>query len=386
MPTTNSDRPRLVAIIGTRAQTIKMAPLLAELERRDLPYRLLLTGQHHATIDALLDEFGIRTIRERLYDGPEVKGMLQAARWMLTTAWNLWRRRNDWAPRPRRETIVLAHGDTFTTLIAAGAGWLLRARVAHIEAGLRSFDWRHPFPEELTRRIVTRLAHIAYCPGQWACDNLAGHRLAIINTQANTILDTLRRALAQPARPEAAIDTPYAVVSLHRFENLHSRERMAIILATIRELARRLRVILVLHPTTEKRLTELGELDTLSDTPGIELRPRMTYVPFMQLVSGALLVVSDGGSNQEELSYLGIPTLLMRMATERQEGLESNVVLSAFDERKIRDTIKGIDTHPTRQPPALPPIRPTAIIVDDLAKRAGTLRTTDPLRHRPAGP
>ena len=307
MSSTASNRPRVVAIIGTRAQTIKMAPLLAELERRELPYRLLLTGQHHATVDALLDEFGIRTARERLYDGPEIKGMLQAISWLLTSAWTLWHRRNDWAPRPRRETIVLAHGDTFTTLLAAGMGWLLGARVAHVEAGLRSFDWRHPFPEELTRRIVTRLAHIAYCPGQWACDNLGGHRLTIIDTQANTILDSLRQALAQPAWPEAAIDRPYAVISLHRFENLHSSKRMTVILRTIRELARQLRVILVLHPTTEKRLTELGELDTLRDSPDIDLRPRMTYIPFMQLVSGARLVVSDGGSNQEELSYLGIP-------------------------------------------------------------------------------
>lgn len=370
MPEQPTESPRLVAILGTRAQTIKMAPLLAELERQGLPFRLLLTGQHRETIDELLDEFDIRTSRERLYDGPEIKGMAQAAQWMLRTAWTLWRRRNNWAPRPRRNTIVLAHGDTFTTLLAASVGWLVRARVAHVEAGLRSYDWRHPFPEELTRLIVTRFAHIAYCPGEWACGNLNPDRQAVVDTGANTILDALRTATAAPPRPEASVNHPYAVVSVHRFENLYSGERMDIILGTIRQLAELIRVILVLHPTTRKRLTELGELDALEQNPAIELRPRMTYIPFMQLISQARLVVSDGGSNQEELSYLGIPTLLMRMATERQEGLGSNVTLSRFDPERISETIRrAVHGEEKTSRSELPASQPAATIVNDLRER-----------------
>ena len=370
MPEQPTESPRLVAILGTRAQTIKMAPLLAELERQGLPFRLLLTGQHRETIDELLDEFDIRTSRERLYDGPEIKGMAQAAKWMLRTAWTLWRRRNNWAPRPRRNTIVLAHGDTFTTLLAAGIGWLVRARVAHVEAGLRSYDWRHPFPEELTRLIVTRFAHIAYCPGEWACGNLNPDRQAVVDTGANTILDALRTATAAPPRPEASVNHPYAVVSVHRFENLYSRERMDIILSTIRQLAEHVKVILVLHPTTHKRLSELDELDALERNPAIELRPRMTYIPFTQLISQARIVVSDGGSNQEELSYIGVPTLLMRMATERQEGLGENVTLSQFDpevsRKVIHCTVRNDLGPPTREFPAQ---YPASLITGDLRDR-----------------
>ncbi|MFB4202255.1 UDP-N-acetylglucosamine 2-epimerase [wastewater metagenome] len=369
MSVTPAEKPRLVAILGTRAQVIKMAPLLAELERRHLAYRLLMTGQHQATIDDLLDEFGIITPRERLYEGPEVKGMVQAGFWMLRTAWRLWRGRADWAPRPRRHTIVLAHGDTFTTLLAAFVGRFSGTTVAHVEAGLRSFDWQHPFPEEITRILVSRVARIAYCPGSWACGNVDSRRTAIVDTQANTILDALRTALDKSAASGNVDNAPYAVVSVHRFENLYSRERMEVIRDTIRRLAERLRVILVLHPTTEKRFTELGWLESLEQNPNIELRPRMTYVPFMQLVARSRLVISDGGSNQEELSYLGVPTLLMRMATERQEGLNSNVVLTKFEKETITSVVDRTCTVTVKPPRELPKQHPVSVIVDDLASR-----------------
>ena len=362
--------PRLVAILGTRAQTIKMAPLLVELENRDLPFRLLLTGQHRETIQELLAEFGVKTPSEVMYDGPEIKGILQAAKWMLRMGWMLWVRRNDWAPKPRKATIVLAHGDTFSTLLAAGFGWLARARVAHVEAGLRSYNLRHPFPEELTRLLVGYFSDIAYCPGQWACGNLNPHRKAIVDTGANTILDALRKAIMCRSNAKIRPDVPYAVVSIHRFENLYSRERLDIILRVLQQLSEHMLVIVVLHPTTRKRLIETGELAKLENNPAISLRDRMTYVPFIQMIGRARFVISDGGSNQEELSYLGVPTLLMRMATERQEGLQTNIVLSRFAPEQIRMTIeKALAEKSIDSEVQLPDIRPVSIIADDLCKR-----------------
>lgn len=369
MPTETAMQRRLVVILGTRAQVIKMAPVLAEMERRAIPFRLLMTGQHRETIDEILDEFGIATSRERIYDGPEVKGLGQAVRWMMGTTWKLFSKRDDWASRPRKHTIVLAHGDTFTTLIAALAARLCRTKVAHIEAGLRSFNWRHPFPEELTRIIVGRISDIAYCPGEWASNNLKNSRCDIVDTGANTILDALRSALAQPGHSAPLRQQPYAVVSVHRFENLYSNERMETILDTIQQLATKVRVVMVLHPSTHKRLAETGKLAQLEGHENVDLLPRMTYVPFMQLVSQARIVISDGGSNQEELSYMGIPTLLMRMATERQEGLGKNVILGQFDKQKIRDILKSLDLEPLNAPLDLPEFQPARIIVDDLQTR-----------------
>lgn len=349
-----------------------MAPVLAELERRTIPFRLLMTGQHHETIDELLDEFGIGAPREKIYTGKEVKGLGQAARWMISTTWKLWRKRRDWASSPRKHTIVLAHGDTFSTLIAAAVGRLSRAKVAHIEAGLRSFNWRHPFPEELTRIIVGRLSDIAYCPGEWASNNLRNSRCDIVDTGANTILDALRSALAHPSLSSPKIPGPYAIISVHRFENLYSNERMETILDTILHLASKVRVIMVLHPSTHKRLKETAKLAPLENHENVELLPRMTYVSFMQLISQAQIVISDGGSNQEELSYLGIPTLLMRMATERQEGLGDNVTLGQFDKQKIRNIIDALDLGSNTPLPKLPTVKPAQSIVNDLQKRLRT--------------
>ncbi|WP_247709520.1 UDP-N-acetylglucosamine 2-epimerase [Guyparkeria sp. SB14A] len=255
-------------------------------------------------------------------------------------------------------------------MLAATVGRLVGCQIAHVEAGLRSFDWRHPFPEELTRIVVSRLAGIAYCPGAWACGNLKPGRVGVVNTNANTILDALRYAVTKPAPPRIRMDKSYAVVSVHRFENLQSNERMGIIIDTIEQLSKRVCVVLVLHPTTRKRLEETGEMERLASVTSIEMKPRMTYVPFMQLVSGARLVITDGGSNQEELSYLGVPTLLMRMATERQEGLGSNVVLSRFDSERIRESLAMVD-RPAKisSTSELPADSPVNVIVDDLQRR-----------------
>lgn len=369
MYSSRQKKNHLIVVLGTRAQIIKMAPLLAELERRAFPYRLLLTGQHRETIAEILEEFGVQSLPQRLYNGPEVKGIRQAGPWIVRTAWSLWKMRKQWAPSPRADTVVVTHGDTFTTLIAAAVGWLSGTRVAHVEAGLRSFNWRHPFPEELTRRIVTRLSHIAYCPGEWACKNIYNQRLMVVNTGANTILDALRWAITQPMKSGTDSPTPYAVVSVHRFENLYSRQRMAVILETINDLACRMNVIVVLHPATRKRLAELNKLQELEANSNIDLRPRMTYVPFMQLISRSCLVITDGGSNQEELSYLGIPTLLMRAATERQEGMGENVILSEFRQDTIRNAISAASRSDNERGHRLPNHDPVNVIVDDLSTR-----------------
>ena len=368
---THGDSPlRLVVVLGTRAQTIKMAPLLAEMERAGLPYQLLMTGQHRETICDLLNEFGVQTEKQWLYKGQEIKGIGQAVKWMLSTFWQLWRLRRQWAPRPSHLTIVLAHGDTFSTVLAAAAGRLAGAQVAHVEAGLRSFNWRQPFPEELNRILVTRLAQIAYCPGEWACGNLNPRKLQIVDTQGNTILDALRTALAKTSAVRRDSEQPHAVASIHRFENLYSRQRFGIVLDTLQKLSQHLRVIVVLHPVTRKRLIELGELEKLERNPRIELMPRMTYLPFIRLIGQARMVITDGGSNQEELSYLGVPTLLMRMATERQEGLGENVVLSRFDETVVDAFIAEVlDAKAEVHLRQLPDFQPVSIIVEDLRER-----------------
>lgn len=351
----------IYVLLGTRAQLVKMAPVMRVLEERGARVRLLLTGQHRETIDDLIADFRLRTTPELVYRGPEASGVMAMARWAGGCLWQLLRHRRRWFDGlDRVRDVIVVHGDTFSTLLGALLGRLLRVRVAHVESGLRSFNWRNPFPEELTRLAVFRLSDIAFCPGPWAASNLARYRhLDVVDTQHNTLLDAVRYAIA--GTPRATMPA-YAVVSVHRFENLRSRRRLDAIVRIVTEVARRMRVVMVLHPVTERVLRRRGLHEALARA-GVEMTPRMAYTRFLALLAGATVVLTDGGSNQEELSYLGVPTLLLREATERREGLGENVVLAGYDVPKVLSLV----AQPTTPPCAtLPEGSPSAMIVDRL--------------------
>jgi UDP-N-acetylglucosamine 2-epimerase (non-hydrolysing) len=351
-------------VLGTRAQVIKMAPVARELEQRRVPFRLLLTGQHLDTVDDLLADFAIATRPEVLYRGPEASGVPAMARWLAACLWQLLAHRRRWFPGlDRQHDVIVVHGDTLSTLAGALAGRLLGVRVAHVESGLRSFNWRDPFPEELTRRLVFRLAHIAFCPGPWAADNLRDRAgLQIVDTEANTLLDAVRYAIGRAAG--ALPPGPYAVASIHRFENLFVAARRDAIVRILLGAAARLHVILVLHPVTQRQLQRHGQLELLR-AAGIELVPRMPYSRFLALLAGAAVVLTDGGSNQEELSYLGVPGVLLRAATERREGLGANVLLAGHDEGAVLALVERAMAQRARA--SLPAGAPSRVIADALA-------------------
>ncbi len=359
---------QVVCVIGTRAQLIKMAPVMQLMERRGLGYRLVLTGQHRATMRELLEEFGIRTPATLLYDGAEVSGIGRMLLWLPPMLWRLVRLlRRYAADRPQRLE-VLVHGDTFSTLLGALAGRIAGGRVLHVESGLRSFNIWHPFPEELTRLAVFRLAQVAFCPGAWAAQNLAGRRgIRIVDTGENTLLDSVRFAVSENDGGDGAGEQAYCVASIHRFENIFNLERFRAIVGMLERIAEHTPVVFVLHPATQRRLESSGLYPALAANPGFRLVPRMTYVPFMGLVAGARFVVTDGGSNQEELSYLGIPALLMRQATERPEGLGRNVVLSNYDPAVVETFLAALPEGRRLGVPLGGSSAPSAVIVDFLA-------------------
>lgn len=333
----------ITVLLGTRAQLIKMAPVILELERRGWALRLIFTGQHKETMNQLLADFGIRTSHVLLHHGPEITGIKQVLPWFIKCLWRLRFGASALFGSKQGQGVILVHGDTFSTLLGALAGRMAGLTVAHVESGLRSFNLLHPFPEELTRLAVFRLAHIAFCPDQWAATNLAGTKLRVVNTGGNTLLDALRIALkVDRALPCEALQGRFGVVSLHRFENIFRQERLCHILSLIEDAAERHPLVFVLHPATRRNLEKFGLLPKLEGNPRILLWPRMGYFEFVSLIRRAAFVITDGGSNQEELSYLEKPTLLMRQATERQEGVGRNVVLSGFQRDRLLAFLDGL--------------------------------------------
>jgi len=349
--------------IGTKAQLIKMAPVMRLLQDRGLEYNFIYSGQHRDTVDDILDNFGIvKKPDVVLYDGKDITGIGQMVKWARNIA-------ATWGKRSRRETlfrndvrgVVLNHGDTLSTLLGS---WLARRhglQSAHIESGLRSHNILHPFPEELIRLLTFRLSDYYFAPGEWALQNLQGYRGNAINTVNNTLYDALQHAQGLP--PETGSE-PFGLVSIHRFENIFFRKRLTGIVDLLLDSDTALKKLFILHKPTEKKLHEFGLYDRLAASGHIELRPRYDYFRFMSLLRASEFLVSDGGSNQEECYYLGLPCLLMRKATERREGLGHNVVLGSYDKTTVMDFLG--DYQRFRKPPQELAVSPSAIIVDAL--------------------
>ncbi|MCI5193261.1 MAG: hypothetical protein D3915_09030 [Candidatus Electrothrix sp. AU1_5] len=334
-------------IIGTKAQLIKMAPLLAYFNYHGIAYHYISTGQHKETIDDILSNFNLRTPDILLYNGPDITSIKQMAVWGAKLLWQTFWNRQKVFPGNRRNSIVLVHGDTFSTLLGALMGKFAKLKIGHVESGLRSFNFFHPFPEEITRLLTFKLSDYYFCPGEWAVKNLTKEKGLKINTAFNTLHESLQIALPSIERI-TDVDIPlytYAVATLHRYENIYKADALARLVNLIEQIATSCPLLFILHKPTEINLKKFGYYQRLAGNSRIELRPRYDYFRFIKLLYGAHFVVSDGGSNQEECYYLGKPVILLRQSTERKEGLGKNCVLSYYNPQMIDDFLNNVDKY-----------------------------------------
>lgn len=330
-----AERPFLV-LVGTKAQFIKTAPILRELDRQQIAYRLIYTGQHSETFDLLEAAFGTRPADEEMV--PETEASTHAS--FLSWTVRFWRAAFGKLGSWRGARGGLVHGDTASTLFGAIALRLAGVPVVHVEAGLRSSRLLEPFPEELVRRFVSRMTRLHIAPDSAAAHNLGNTRGIVVNTQGNTLRDSLGLALrCWPEIPSHGGQNGYAVVSMHRSENLGRKADFDLLMGEVVHAATILPVKFVLHPATRERIRMSGWLPKLQAQQGLELRERMDYPDFVRLLVGACCLLTDGGSNQEEAAMLGMPALLLRRTTERPDGLGDGIELSHLQPELIRNFI-----------------------------------------------
>jgi len=308
MQQSSRDRP-VVHIVGARPNFIKAAPVLQALRERDVTQRLVHTGQHY---DPLLSDVFFRDLGLPAPDVSLGVGSGSQAGQMAALLVAL-----EGALLPLGPAIVVVYGDVNSTLAAALVCAKTGIPVAHIEAGLRSFDMS--MPEEVNRRLTDVISDLLFVTSPEGLDNLVreGVEPARCHLVGNPMIDTLLRHLDRfdPAPVKAALGLTgrYAVATLHRPANVDSAAAAARLVSALRDLGERLPVVLPLHPRGRAMLTTAG----LGDVAAVRVIEPLGYLDFLSLVRGSTLVVTDSGGIQEETTTLGIPCLTLRPNTER---------------------------------------------------------------------
>tara|TARA_B100000686_G_C16763566_1_gene960342 strand:- start:729 stop:1820 length:1092 start_codon:yes stop_codon:yes gene_type:complete len=349
-------------LLGTKAELIKLAPVLAEFDRREITYRLVETGQHAAHLPGLCRELGVREPDLRLGGTADIDSIWRALKWMTSLLKLLFHKKKlsnqifDDAGG-----VCLVHGDTPSTLVATLLARRAGLKVAHLESGLRSGDFRNPFPEELIRVLVMRRADIAFTPTPEATRNLKSMmtQAQIVETSGNTGAEALRKHLINVVPGSGPI-----IATLHRVENLHRKSRFEGFLNLLSELAESGQdVLFVVHPPTALVLDERGTRLTLKNA-GVRISELLPFSDFVVSLCEAPFVITDGGSIQEECARLGTPCLLWRSRTERPDGLGANVVVSGYDQDTTELFLNNPDIH--RQPIKFDDGQPSVEVVDSL--------------------
>ena len=314
-------RAKVICVVGTRPEAIKMAPVILALRQQPgIDCRVLATAQHRQMLDQVLDFFHITPDIDLDLMRPNQNLAELTARLMST----LDRVLADEAP-----DVVLAQGDTTTVMTVALACFYRRIPFGHVEAGLRTGDMDNPFPEEANRVIASKLARWHFAPTAGSRDNLLKEGIAAENVfvTGNTVIDAL---LATAARPDARLPVSIAegrrlvLVTAHRRENFGEPFRQ--ICRAVQKLAQAYPGTAFLYPVHPNPNVRDVAHRTLGDLRNIFLCPPMDYAPFVAAMKRAHIIISDSGGVQEEAPALGKPVLVLRDETERPEAVEEGVV------------------------------------------------------------
>ncbi len=313
----SKDRPRVCVAFGTRPEAHKMAPVVDALRSRDdLEPVVLVTGQHRHQLDQSLRIFGLEpdadldvmTERQTL---PELVARIVPAA----------------AERLRSLSVdyVLVHGDTLTTFAVALAAFFEGLQVAHVEAGLRSFDLAEPFPEEANRRLTDVLTDLDLPPTPLARANLLreGKGADRMVVTGNTAVDAVFTARSLAKLPAGLPTRELVAITMHRRENLPVLARLASAVARVAVAHPRKTFVYPMHLNPAVRGAVIPALAAL---PNVVLAEPYDYLEMLALLDHSDLIITDSGGIQEEGAALGVPVAVLRNVTERPEGVEAGTL------------------------------------------------------------
>ncbi|MDR0737561.1 MAG: UDP-N-acetylglucosamine 2-epimerase (non-hydrolyzing) [Prevotellaceae bacterium] len=331
---------RILLIFGTRPEAIKMAPLVKSFQCHSATFdtRVCVTAQHRQMLDQVLDFFGINPAYDlNLMKNDQTLNSIWAA--ILV---NLKPVLDEWQPE-----WVLVHGDTATSTAAALAAYFAGCKVGHVEAGLRTYDKRAPFPEEINRQLTSKLADLHFAPTQQASANLIREAInpAHVIVTGNTVIDALHQSREKVSAPDYTnpevehlkklfdASRSNILVTGHRRENFG--QGFINICHALKEIAAHPNTTVIypvhLNPNVQKPVKEI-----LEGTENVHLIPPLSYPSFVWAMEKAKIIITDSGGVQEEAPSLGKPVLVMRDTTERPEAVAAGTaILTGTNKEKI---------------------------------------------------
>ncbi|MBT5550879.1 MAG: UDP-N-acetylglucosamine 2-epimerase (non-hydrolyzing) [Nitrospina sp.] len=326
---TDSTKKKILLVFGTRPEAIKLAPLISILKNQpQCETRVCVTAQHREMLDQALNIFNIQPDYDLnlMKPGQDLTDITSGVLLEMRKVLKKWR--PDW---------LVVQGDTSTTFSASLAGFYEKIRIAHVEAGLRTWNNYLPWPEEMNRRLTSSLSTLHFSPTLWAKQNLISENIPEdrIHVTGNTVIDALLKITEKIKMDTALQDSliekfsfldgqkKIVLVTGHRRENFG--EAFENICNALKELSQNHNLQIVYPVHLNPNITEpvnhiLGQVDN------VYLIEPLDYVSFVYLMNMSTLILTDSGGVQEEAPSLGKPVLVMRDTTERPEGVEAGTV------------------------------------------------------------
>lgn len=324
---------RLLFILGTRPEVIKMAPVIRQARSNPLVQPLLLhTGQHRELAEEMFQVFGLKPDYDLAVMEPNQTLFSVSARILEGLAGVF---------RQGPVSMVIVQGDTSSAFLGALGGYYTHTPVAHVEAGLRTNDKFSPFPEEMNRRLAGTLADLHFPPTERSRQNLLREGVPDqrILVTGNTVIDALLQALEMPHTLSPHVPLPpsdrerLVLVTTHRRESFG--EPQLRVFQALRDLADRFEDVHLLFPVHPNPNVREQVARTLGNHPRIHLCAPLGYLDFLHVMKRSCLILSDSGGVQEEAPTLKKPVLVLRDVTERPEGLTSGALKLVGTDRDL---------------------------------------------------
>lgn len=332
---------KIMSIIGTRPEAIKMAPIILELEKKKaVKSVVVVTGQHRELVDQMLDFFKIKP----KYD----LDVMQKNQTLSSVTARILERMEEVVAK-EKPNLILVQGDTTTVFVAALIGFYHRIKVGHVEAGLRSFDKFQPYPEEINRKLTSALTDIHFAPTKLSRQNLLneGVKPSQIVVCGNSVIDALLATSKIKYSYENKVlskmdfkKNRVVLVTAHRRENFDTG--IANICQAINKLTKLFPDIQFIYPVHPNPNVAEPVKKLIGKNKQVNLIEPLDYQEFVNLMKDSYLVLTDSGGVQEEAPSLGKPVLVMRNTTERPEGVTAGTskLVGTDVEKIVREVSK----------------------------------------------